>query len=149
MQERFIGTWQLVSAISTTGTHTRRPWGDSPQGLLVYHPDGHMSAILAHPERRRFASGDLHGTEAEMVEAFTQSHAYAGTYTVNQASVFHHVHICTVPNWEGQTQTRWYRFSDNNRLTLSTPPVLIDGEERQLTLEWERATSRTAGDQDM
>ena len=45
--ERFVGTWKLVSwRISTDDGGWRHPLGPDAKGLIVYAPDGYMSASL-------------------------------------------------------------------------------------------------------
>jgi hypothetical protein len=51
IRESLIGAWELVSRVET-GAETGeayRPVGDKPQGLLLYTPDGYMSARSAQP----------------------------------------------------------------------------------------------------
>jgi hypothetical protein len=44
-------------------------WGERPKGIIMYTPDGYMSAQLMRPERRPFASGDwFDGTDEEYRE---------------------------------------------------------------------------------
>lgn len=65
--------------------------------------------------------------------------AYFGRYEVNEAAetVTHHVTGCTFPNWIGSEQTRHFAFTDQ-RLTLSTPPILAGGATLRGILVWER-----------
>ncbi|WP_306192005.1 lipocalin-like domain-containing protein [Streptomyces sp. MK5] len=46
--ERLIGAWKLVSyqEIPVHGSEPFEPLGHEPQGLIMYTPDGYMSAQL-------------------------------------------------------------------------------------------------------
>lgn len=141
-QEQITGTWKLLSA------EFRNPegkvvylWGKRATGLLVYSPNGYVSAQIMNPERPKFASRDnLKGTPEETKNAFDGYQAYYGKYEVNEAekTVIHHIEGNLFPNAIGIDLTRYYRFSGNNRLTLTTPQITIGGERLTGTLVWER-----------
>lgn len=52
LREQLIGAWRLVSYIERPrdGSPIRQPMTDRPQGLILYTPDGYMSAQLCAPE---------------------------------------------------------------------------------------------------
>ena len=107
----------------------------------MYDANGHMSAQIMRPDRPAFASGDhLKGTPMEIKSAFEGFIAYYGVYEVNQeeGTVTHHVEGSSFPNWVGSAQRRFFEFS-GNRLTLSTPPILVGGQQVTGVLIWERA----------
>jgi hypothetical protein len=103
--------------------------------------NGHFSAQVMRPGRPTFASGDrLKGTPAEIKSAFEGSFAYFGTYEVNQQehTLILHVKGSLFPDWVGKEQKRFFEFS-GNRMTLTTPPILIGGKQVTAVLTWERA----------
>ena len=140
--EALIGTWRLVAFESRTASgEIRHPLGRVPVGQLVYDGAGHMSAQLMDPERPPFAAGDLaRGSEAEVRAAAGGYIAYYGTYTLDLAAgvVTHHVEGALFPNWVGGEQVRYVRL-EGDRLTLTTPPMRLGGEEATTVLVWERA----------
>jgi hypothetical protein len=114
--------------------------GEGATGLLMYNAHGNMSVHLMQANRPVFASGDrLGGTADEIKAAFEGYHAYFGTYEVNEREslIVHHLAGCTFPNWVGSEQQRRYEF-DGNRLTLTTPPILMHDALAVGTLVWER-----------
>jgi len=137
-----VGTWRLVSFESrTAGGEVRHQLGPAVKGQLVYDARGYMSAQLMNPERPQFASGDLtQGTEGEVRAAVGGYIAYYGKYTADESRgiVTHHVQGALFPNWVGSEQVRHYRL-DGDRLTISTPPIRIGGEDATTVLVWERA----------
>ncbi len=48
-----------------------------------------------------------------------------------------HVNGASSPNWIGSNQVRHYDFN-GDRMTLSTPPMLVGGKKRVGKLIWER-----------
>jgi hypothetical protein len=61
LREQLVGAWTLSSCVERdikTGVESH-PLGERPLGLILYTPDGYMSAQLQRPERPPFAEGDL------------------------------------------------------------------------------------------
>ncbi len=100
-----------------------------------------MSAQLMNPDRPRFASGDrLRGSDAEVRAATDGYIAYYGTYTVDMSAavVTHHVQGALFPNSISGDEVRHFRL-DGDRLTITTPPMQLGGEQLTTVLVWERA----------
>ena len=51
LREQLIGAWKLVSYVEkpTDGSEPFHPMGEAPKGIIMYTPDGYMSAQLEHP----------------------------------------------------------------------------------------------------
>jgi len=136
-----LGTWRLVSyeARDSEG-RVQYPLGEKVSGLLIYDDGGNMSAHVMKDDLPLFAAKDpARGTNAEIRAAFEGYGSYFGTYTVDQAKqmVTHQVRGAWYPNWIGHDQVRYFKFEDG-RLSLSTPPLLWDGQSLQHVLTWER-----------
>ena len=85
--DKFIGAWRLVSAEFRTddGELTESPYGDQPQGILMYDAQGTMSAQLAQKDRRAFAVADrMKGRPEEIKAAFETYQAYWGRYRIDE-----------------------------------------------------------------
>jgi hypothetical protein len=140
-KKKFIGTWKLVSFDMQHPDGQRTyPLGKDAAGIIMYDANGRMSVQIMRPDRPEFASDEqLGGTPAEIKTAFEGFVSYFGAYEVNQeeGTVTHHVKGCLFPNWVGKAQKRFFEFS-GNRLILSTPPVLWDGQQVTGALTWER-----------
>ena len=52
LRERLIGAWKLVSYVEKPVDRSAPfyPMGEEPQGIIMYTPDGYMSAQLTHPD---------------------------------------------------------------------------------------------------
>ncbi len=139
-QNPLIGTWQLVSLESQSSAGgISYPLGEHPYGLLLYSSK-RMSAHMMRPDRPAFASGDIRrGTPEEVKAAFEGFVAYCGTYSIDEqrGTVTHHVEASLLPNWVGTDQQRFFTLT-GRRLTLRTPPLLVNGQTVTATLVWER-----------
>ena len=104
----------------------------------MYNPDGYMSVTISRPNRTKFAAGDLlEGNTEEKVQAAETYVSYCGRYEFRGDTVIHHVDFSLFPNWVGVEQERLVELREN-RLTLSTRPILLGGIQRTAHLIWER-----------
>ena len=144
LRAHLIGAWTLESyeSRSLDGSGVTYPLGPDAQGIIMYTPDGYMSAQLMRSGRTPFQRDDLHPAEEELAAAASGYLTYSGPYTVvNDALIAHHVVVSLLPNWVGGTQYRVAHLH-GSRLELSLPePALIHGERRNATLVWRRAGS--------
>jgi hypothetical protein len=117
--------------------------GEKPKGIIMYTPDGYMSAQLMRPDRRPFASGDwFDGTEEEYWEEASGYIAYSGPFHVDEEkrTLTHSMFVSLFPNWTGQTQPRVVKI-EGDRLFLSTEsPIKSGGKIVMSRLEWRRAS---------
>jgi len=144
LRDRLIGAWMLVSYEErpVDGSAPFHPMGTNPKGIIMYTPDGFMSAQLAKPDRKPFASGDwFEATDAEFKDEATSYVAYTGPFHVDEEkqTLTHSMFISLFPNWIGQTQPRVVR-QEGDRLYLSTAnPISTSGKIVNSHLEWRRA----------
>jgi hypothetical protein len=143
LRTNLIGAWVLQSyeALSVDGSDVTYPLGVDPRGIIMYTPDGYMSAQLMRSGRPRFSGDDMQlAPEHELAAAASGYLTYAGPYSVvGDGLVAHHVEVSLLPNWIGGTQYRAARLS-GSVLELGPPePLLIDGQHRNLRLVWHRA----------
>jgi hypothetical protein len=144
LREQLVGAWALSSFVERdieTGVENR-PFGERPLGLILYTPDGYMSAQLQRPDRHAFADGDvLRATSEEYAAAGSSYVAYSGRFYVDEAkrSLSHEMTVSFFPNWLGQRQVRLVEV-DGKRLQLSTDgPQRFNGVLKTATLTWRRA----------
>ena len=124
LRDRLIGAWRLVSYVEepVDGSAPFYPLGQKPQGIIMYTPDGYMSAQLARPDRGRFTSGDwFKGTDEEYRAQASWYIAYTGPFHVDEdkKTLTHSMFISLFPDWTGQTQPRVVSFEGDN-LHLNT-----------------------------
>jgi hypothetical protein len=129
LRDRLIGAWSLVSYEERPidGSPSFFPMGATPKGIIMYTPDGFMSAQLSKPDREPFASGDwFKASDAEFRDEATSYIAYTGPFHVDEEKqhLTHSMFISLFPNWIGQTQPRVVRI-EGDQLFLSTRPKSI------------------------
>ena len=86
-----LGTWRMVSwqrEVIATGERTDA-LGPDPVGYINYGADGRMFAFVLSKDRQPPA-GPV-PTDAEKLRLFDSMLAYAGTYTLDDEKVVHHV----------------------------------------------------------
>jgi hypothetical protein len=138
----FVGSWRLASfETRSSGGEVSYPFGPDAGGVLTYTPEGRVSATIWRSDRRRFAKDDQQqGAPEEYADAVQSYVAYVGTYEVDRpaAMVTHHVEQSIFPNWNGTAQVRNYRFGDDGRLELTTPPTRFGEAPVVGALVWQR-----------
>jgi hypothetical protein len=112
-----VGNWKVTSVEHFTDDGTVFPFGDDPQGFLMYSPEGLMSAVLMAAGRPNLAMDLLLGTstatDAETVAAFRSAYGFAGTYAVEGSVITHQLLVSTVQNWVGTSQVRPFELDDD------------------------------------
>jgi Lipocalin-like domain len=121
LRERLIGTWRLVSYhVSGADGAVVYPMGRQVDGLIMYLPDGHMSANLMVPGRAAYSGGTAaSATPAELAAAAAGYFGYAGRFEVDEAAgvVSHRIEVALMPNLAGSVQRRNILL-EGRRLTL-------------------------------
>ena len=140
--DRFVGTWRLLECYGKwSDGRISYPYGDKPEGQLIYDGHGNFSGQIAGSGRPAFETGNLlKGTPEEIKTAFEGYIAYYGTYEVDESKdqVTHHVQSALFPNWIGDIQTRNFEF-EGKKLRLNTQPIKGSRADLTNTLLWERA----------
>ena len=145
LRDQLIGAWKLVSYVEkpVDGSEPFHPMSEHPMGIIMYTPDGYMSAQLSKPDRPPFASGDwFKGTDEDYKQEASTYIAYTGPFHVDEEkqTLTHSMFISLFPNWVGQTQPRIVKI-EGNTLHLSTAvPIHSGGKVVNSYLVWERAT---------
>ena len=120
--EELNGAWQLESW--TIGYSDRDdftyPYGEDPQGLLLYTDDGWMSASISRKERALLPQDVSFRKlpDEARAEAFASYFHYAGRYRVVDGDVVHYVTQSLNPNFPGTEQLRHAEL-DGQTLVLS------------------------------
>ena len=139
-----VGAWRLVSwEQGAEPGNMRRPYGENPEGQLIYTSNGQMAAQLMNPGA---TLPDVTGSAAEEVlaQVSTTFFAYYGTYSVDASAqtVTHHVQGSLAPTWVRSDQVRAFEFLDEDRLQLTA--ILDEQSSSELAatgrqvLVWER-----------
>jgi lipocalin-like protein len=132
-----VGTWKLVSALSTTsaGEPSEVPYGPSPVGFLTYTGDGRVTALISYGGRKPLPFGG--GTQEEQAVAFKTFLAYAGRYSVSGEKVTHYIEVSSIQNYVNKELVRNLKFQ-GDRIILTTPPTMVNGKIQTVELIWQR-----------
>jgi len=138
-----VGGWRLADWRTeySDGRAPTLPFGEHPEGLLVYSPDGWMNASICRANRPIMSSASLkHAPVNERLEAIDTFMNYGGPFSFPDADhVRHEVVIALYPNLIGTDQVRLMRFTDHNTLVLSAQDTLPGTEvQRTHSLTWRR-----------
>jgi hypothetical protein len=134
------GTWQLESW--TIGYSDREdftyPFGEDPEGLLLYTGDGWMSASICRSGRSRLPEDvNFRKLPADLrADAFSSYFHYAGRYRVVDGDVIHSVRQSLNPNFPGSEQLRHAEL-DGQTLVLSGKDE-VGGVTRFHSLVWHK-----------
>jgi hypothetical protein len=110
LKDRLIGTWiHVISEITSPDGKKSLPFGDAPNGILIFAPTGHFAQIHIAGDVPRFASSNrLMGTAEEYTAVGQRSLSIFGTYGVDEEkkTVTFRITASTFPNMAGEVQTR-------------------------------------------
>jgi Lipocalin-like domain len=125
IKDQLIGTWSLVLVdnISPDGKRTK-PYGENPQGLLVFDKTGNYSLQILLANRAKFASNDkTKGTDEENKSLVLGSNSHFGKYVINalEQTITFKIEHAFFPNWEGTEQIRPFTLTAQEfRYTVPT-----------------------------
>ena len=103
-----------------------------------YTRDGTMSVIINYSDRKLLSESDRVAAPApERAEAFATPFAYSGRYSIAGDKVTHHIEVASVQNWVNTNQIRLVKF-DGDKITLTTPPRVLNGRKETFELVWQR-----------
>ena len=137
----FAGAWRLIRfEFRKDNGEIIHPFGETARGSIIYTESGRYSAQLMRVDRPRFAKPDqMQGTVAEIEAGFKGCISYFGSYELDLENniIIHQVEGALFPNMERTKQVRSFELS-GNRMTLTTPPFKLDGEQAIGILIWKK-----------
>lgn len=141
-----LGGWHLVSWVVTsdvTGrTTTHEPFGEDPVGRLLYTLDGEMLATITTADRPPLKTSLRRGGDAEVATTARTAFSYGGRYTVEGATVTHHVEVALQPDMVDTRQVRHVAWEGTD-LVLTGEEQVAGGHHRHHRLHWTRSSETT------
>jgi len=150
---RLIGAWDLQSychhPISDPSDKTY-PLGPDARGIIVYTPDGYMSAQVVRPGQAPFPDGggispETSGTPADWEAVGRNFIAYSGRFWIDASGaepcLWHEMSVCNVPGMVGLVQKRLVRMEVENGttyLSLGVESVELEGVTRAVKVVWKK-----------
>jgi hypothetical protein len=112
--ESFVGVWKLhwFGFVKANGK-TKYPFGEHPDGMVIYGPKGHMSTQITRGDVAAFLSEERDGASDEEVRiAYEAFVGYYEAYEVDdsQRLIIFHIAGSSYPNWVGKILKRHYEF---------------------------------------
>ena len=143
LRQRLIGAWRLVSYVERDVDTGEEDWplGKTPEGIIMYTPDGYMSAQLCKSGRRNFAGGDMYKASAEEYMAAGSTYmAYSGPFYVDESRrlLQHEMSVSLFPNWKGQRQIRLVEIDEDVLHLATETPMRFAGGCKIASLRWKR-----------
>jgi Lipocalin-like domain len=136
LQSGLEGTWKITAAYDQfVDGHKRNPWGENPQGVADYTPNG--TFIFQIMGGNRSAKPDTNPSDP-----VGPAIAFFGSYTVDEQNKTYtfHVQQCTFPQWNGISRTT--TVADISPTTLKIVAATIHdaqgGGDFQPHIEFER-----------
>jgi hypothetical protein len=149
LREQLIGAWELIEYcgyLPNDVNDKKYPMGPEAKGIIMYTPDGYMSAQLLTPGQPKFARDG--GSEAEWAQVGKNYVAYTGQFYLDEEGdkqgpvLLHHMRTSSWPSLVGDTQRRLVKIqdeSDGRYLVLSLGETMkIFGEDRLIRVRWRR-----------
>jgi hypothetical protein len=134
-----LGTWALQSYVRErlSDGHRHNQFGEHPGGYIGYAPDGRMYAIFTRDDR--VIPHDVVPTDEEGVQLLGSMVAYAGTFSLGEGVVVHHIDVSWNQSWTGTDQIRHFVLDDDT-LTITTAPYksYLDGSMGRSILVWKK-----------
>lgn len=123
-----IGVWKLINIKNTdeAGKELRSSYGPKKMGLITFNDDHRMMVVISDG-RDDISSGKR------------EYSSYTGRYTFDGYTLKTQVDGSLPLERVGTLQTRPAKI-DGNRITLTAPPVEIDGVVNYRDLTWEKLT---------
>lgn len=159
IRSQLIGAWELTeycAYLPSDESDKLYPMGPEAQGIIMYTPDGYMSAQLLTPGQKPFGENEFGGgTEAEW--AITGKHyvAYTGNFYLDESGdekdrpiLMHNMRCANLPYLLGDTQRRVMKIvdePDGKYLILSLDnPAMLHGVPRMIRVRWRRLPDNQA-----
>jgi Lipocalin-like domain len=124
LKDQLVGTWiQVITEVTAPDGRKSLPFGDKPNGILIFAPSGHFAQIHIAGDVPKFASSNrLEATPEEYTVVSQRSLSIFGTYTVDEEkkTVTFTITSSSFPNMAGEAQTRVVETLTADELKNST-----------------------------
>jgi hypothetical protein len=148
-RDQLIGAWELIeysAHLPNNKDDKKYPMGPEAKGIIMYTPDGYMSAQLLTPGQSPFSRPE--GSESEWATVGKSYVAYTGEFFLDEQGdengpvLLHHMRTASWPGLVGDTQRRLCRIVEEEGgrfLYLSLKETMkVFGEDRLVVVRWRR-----------
>jgi hypothetical protein len=156
LRDQLVGAWELIQYYAYLPDNTDDkyyPMGEKATGIIMYTPDGYMSAQLLTPGQEPFTSG----SDSDWATVGKKYIAYTGAFWFDPNGdekgpmLYHQMRDANMPQLRGDIQRRLMKITDEEDgryLTLAPAgPMKIapDGLDRILVVRWRRLADNHQG----
>jgi hypothetical protein len=113
-----LGTWRLISFQFDLDGTLVKPFGENPQGYLVYTPDGHVFVQFATRAERSWPGPEVLEMSRPQVADALGLFACCGTFEIRDGQVIHQTEFGVVPSMSGTVEPRSVAMDGDDRLIL-------------------------------
>ncbi|MEO5761904.1 MAG: lipocalin-like domain-containing protein [Vicinamibacteria bacterium] len=135
-----LGSWALIEwrIEYSEGRPASWPFGTDARGLLMYAPDGWMSATMTKVDRSALTAGSaMKADDDSKAKSFGEYLAYCGTYRIEGSTIVHDVVMSMNPILIGLPHVREAKI-ENGGLTLRANEPGPNGTVRIHHILWRR-----------
>jgi hypothetical protein len=138
------GTWRMIGRDTDPDGRAEMlaRYSEHSDGLVIFSPDGWMSAIVCHGERDPLPGDPAWQSEAPAearIAAFDSYVSYAGRWRIEDGKLKTTVHYALNPNWVGGDQVRDIELRDDGTLRLTVTRTWPNGKTVAVRIDWRRA----------
>jgi hypothetical protein len=135
-----VGTWRLTSFTEQnleTGAISY-PFGEGAKALVIYGANGYVATIFTKSDRKPPLGPQP--TDQEAMDLYRSMIAFAGRYELEGNRLLYYPEISWNEAWNGTTQERVIKVSEDRLETNSIPVIsTLTGARTMFSLVWERA----------
>jgi hypothetical protein len=142
--DALVGSWQLLrwTVEYPDGRPPAAPFGEDALGLIVYGPDGWMTATMCRRRRTGLSAPTAARASPESkARAFDEYLSYAGRWRVEGDAILHDVQLSMNPGLVGVPQRRVARLDGGRLELLAEEREDATGRSRLHRIAWRRATA--------
>lgn len=139
--DAIVGSWLLVrwSIQYHDGRPDTLPFGDDAVGLIVYAPDGWMTATMSRRRRAGLSAPTAaRATAASKALAFDEYLSYGGRWRLDGDAVVHDVRLAMNPTLLGVPQRRVAQLRDGLLDLSATETDAATSRSRIHRIAWRR-----------
>lgn len=139
--DAIVGSWELLrwSIEYPDGREPTLPFGPDAIGLIVYAPDGWMTATMCRRSRAGLSAPTAaRASTASKAQAFDEYLSYGGRWRIDGDAVVHDVRMSMNPTLLGLPQRREARLHDGRLELTAAETDPASGRSRLHRISWRR-----------
>ena len=136
-----VGAWKLVrwEIAYSDDRPVSLPFGEDAEGMIMYSPNGYMSAVLHRASRGPVSTQYvLQAPAEEKADLFASFMYYGGPYRIEGNDVIHSVEHALNPDLAGTQQVRHVAFEGDDLILTGEEKIAAADLSRFHTVRWRK-----------